>query len=97
MSIVFLFGGPVIAGIIWAYWVKAMLTRLKSLTLAYLLGAGVSFLVPFGLVSAAASGVSNSNGAAGLLSFSAYICAFLGLMTFIVAFTAITSDETDEN
>ena len=97
MSVVFRFGGPIIAGIVWAYLVRAMLTSLKSLILAYLLGAGVAFLVPFGLVSAAAAGASSSNGAASLLSFSAYICAFLGLMTFIVAFTAITSDENDEN
>lgn len=97
MNIVLLFGGPIVAGIVWAYYFKAMRTSLKSLILAYLLGAGVAFLVPFGLVSAAAAGASNSYGAAGLLSFSAYICGFLGLMAFIVAFTVITGDETNEN
>lgn len=97
MELVALFGGPVIGGIVWAFMVKAMIPNLGSLPVAYLIGAIVSLGVPFGVVMLLASTASTAFGAASLLQLSAYVCAFLGLMAFLVTFVLITGkDSYDE-
>ncbi|MFN5998667.1 MAG: hypothetical protein ACK47C_20605 [Paracoccaceae bacterium] len=95
MELIFLFGGPVIGGIVWAYMLRGMIPNLGSLV-AYLIGSIVSLGVPFGVVMLLASTASTGSGAASLLQLSAYVCAFLGLMAFLVTFVFITSKESNE-
>jgi hypothetical protein len=97
VGVIALLGGPVLGGIIWARMVKAvMLDSGWSIVRSYLLGAVVSLVVPFALVSAMASGANRGSGASGLLYLSSYICAFLALIAFIFTFAAITGDKSNE-
>ena len=96
MGLIFLFGCPVIGGIIWAYMVRGMIPNLGSLVVAFLIGVIVSLGVPFGVVMLLASTASTGSGAASLLQLSAYVCAFIGLIAFLVTFVLITSKKSNE-
>lgn len=97
VEIIALFGGPVLGGVVLAYQVRSMIPNLGSLLVAYLFGASVSLGVPFGVVTLLAYTADNAFGAGALLQISAFICAFLALIAFLVTFVLITSKERNED